>query len=81
MRGEFDGVVALYHDQGLAALKAVGTSVNVTLGLPIVRASVDHGIALDIARRGIADAQPTREAIHVAARMVHARRAAGRALR
>jgi 4-hydroxythreonine-4-phosphate dehydrogenase len=75
--GEFDGVVAMYHDQGLAPVKALGISVNVTLGLPIVRTSPDHGTALDIAGRGIADARPMRAAILTAARMATARRAAG----
>ena len=57
-RGEFDVVVACYHDQGLIPVKLVafGRAVNVTLGLPIVRTSVDHGTAFDIAGRGQADA-------------------------
>ena len=56
-RGEFDAVIACYHDQGLIPVKllAFGQSVNVTLGLPIVRTSVDHGTAFDIAGRGLAD--------------------------
>jgi 4-hydroxythreonine-4-phosphate dehydrogenase len=55
--GEFDAVIACYHDQGLIPVKllAFGQSVNVTLGLPIVRTSVDHGTAFDIAGKGIAD--------------------------
>jgi 4-hydroxythreonine-4-phosphate dehydrogenase len=55
-QGEFDAVVALYHDQGLIPVKlmAFGKSVNVTLGLPFPRASVDHGTAFDIAGKGIA---------------------------
>ena len=54
-RGEFDAVVACYHDQGLIAVKcmAFGEAVNVTLGLPIIRTSVDHGTAFDIAGRGV----------------------------
>ena len=58
MRGEFDAVIACYHDQGLIPVKLVafGRAVNVTLGLPIIRTSVDHGTAFDIAGRGIADA-------------------------
>ncbi len=54
VRGEFDAVVAAYHDQGLVPVKllAFGESVNVTLGLPFVRTSVDHGTAFDIAGRG-----------------------------
>jgi 4-hydroxythreonine-4-phosphate dehydrogenase len=56
-RGEFDVVVACYHDQGLIPVKllAFGQAVNVTIGLPIVRTSVDHGTAFDIAGRGVAD--------------------------
>ena len=56
-RGEFDVVVACYHDQGLIPVKllAFGQAVNVTLGLPIIRTSVDHGTAFDIAGSGIAD--------------------------
>src|SRR5690606_29814021 len=55
-RGEFDAVVACYHDQGLIPMKllAFGEAVNVTLGLPIIRTSVDHGTAVDIAGRGMA---------------------------
>jgi 4-hydroxythreonine-4-phosphate dehydrogenase len=71
MRGEFDAVVACYHDQGLIAIKmaAFGTAVNVTLGLPIIRTSVDHGTAFDIAGRGIADPGSLVEAILLAARL------------
>jgi len=78
-RGEFDVVVAAYHDQGLVPVKllAFGTSVNVTLGLPIVRTSVDHGTAFDIARQGRADAGSMVEAILLAARLAQARRAPG----
>ena len=56
-RGEFDAVVAMYHDQGLIPVKLVasGTAVNVTLGLPFVRTSVDHGTAFDIAAAGTAE--------------------------
>jgi 4-hydroxythreonine-4-phosphate dehydrogenase len=55
-RGEFDVVLALFHDQGLAPVKMIGfgASVNVTLGLPFIRTSVDHGTAFDIAGKGIA---------------------------
>ena len=54
--GEFDGVVAMYHDQGHIALKllAFGRAVNVTLGLPIVRTSPSHGTAFDVAGRNVA---------------------------
>jgi 4-hydroxythreonine-4-phosphate dehydrogenase len=67
--GEFDGVVAMYHDQGHIALKLVGAdrAVNVTLGLPIVRTSPSHGTAFDIAWRGTACADGMIEAIRVAA--------------
>src|SRR5207247_7832525 len=57
-RGDFDGIVAMYHDQGHIALKLLGEgrAVNISAGLPIVRTSVAHGTAYDIAGRGIADA-------------------------
>jgi len=78
-RGEFDGVVACYHDQGLIPVKllAFGRSVNVTLGLPIVRTSVDHGTAFDIAGRGQADPSSMIEAVVLAARLVALRREKG----
>jgi 4-hydroxythreonine-4-phosphate dehydrogenase len=68
-RSEFDAVIACYHDQGLIPVKllAFGRAVNVTLGLPIVRTSVDHGTAFDIAGRGVADASSLVEAIRLAA--------------
>jgi len=71
MRGEFDAVIACYHDQGLIPVKLVafGQAVNVTLGLPIVRTSVDHGTAFDIAGQGIADPSSLIEAITLAARL------------
>ncbi|CAN5461755.1 4-hydroxythreonine-4-phosphate dehydrogenase PdxA [soil metagenome] len=71
VRGEFDAVVACYHDQGLIPIKmaAFGRAVNVTLGLPIVRTSVDHGTAFDIAGKGIADPSSLVEAIKLAARL------------
>ena len=70
-RGEFDVVIACYHDQGLIPVKllAFGTSVNVTLGLPIVRTSVDHGTAFDIAGRDVADPSSMIEAVRLAARL------------
>lgn len=70
-RREFDVVVAMYHDQGLVPVKlaAFGQSVNVTIGLPIIRTSVDHGTAFDIARRGKADAGSMVEAVCLAARL------------
>ena len=71
MRGEFDAVVACYHDQGLVPIKmaAFGRAVNVTLGLPIIRTSVDHGTAFDIAGRGVADPGSLVEAVLLAARL------------
>jgi 4-hydroxythreonine-4-phosphate dehydrogenase len=68
LRGEFDAVVAMYHDQGLAPLKAVAfeTGVNWTLGLPFVRTSPDHGTAYDIAGRGIANPSSMIAAIRLA---------------
>jgi 4-hydroxythreonine-4-phosphate dehydrogenase len=70
--GAFDGVVAMYHDQGHIALKLLGGlhAVNISLGLPLVRTSVAHGTAYDIAGRGIADATSLVEATRVAARLV-----------
>jgi 4-hydroxythreonine-4-phosphate dehydrogenase len=70
-RGEFDAVIACYHDQGLIPIKLVafGRAVNVTIGLPIVRTSVDHGTAFDIAGKGIADPGSLIEAIKLAARL------------
>jgi 4-hydroxythreonine-4-phosphate dehydrogenase len=70
-RGEFDGVVAMYHDQGHIALKLLGgmRAVNISAGLPIVRTSVAHGTAYDIAGKGVADAQSMVEAVRVAARL------------
>jgi 4-hydroxythreonine-4-phosphate dehydrogenase len=75
--GEFDAVVAMYHDQGLAPLKALSfaDAVNVTLGLPIVRTSVGHGTAFDIAGRGVADPGSLLAAVSLAARMAGNRRA------
>ena len=71
MRGEFDAVIACYHDQGLIPIKLVafGQAVNVTLGLPIVRTSVDHGTAFDIAGKGVADPSSLVQAIKLAARL------------
>ena len=67
-RGEFDVVVAMYHDQGLIPVKYLGVEqgVNVTLGLPLVRTSPDHGTAFDIAGQGIADASSLLEALRMA---------------
>ncbi|WKX68716.1 4-hydroxythreonine-4-phosphate dehydrogenase PdxA [Streptomyces sp. XD-27] len=70
-QGEFDVVVAQYHDQGLIPVKYAGLAhgVNITLGLPFVRTSVDHGTAFDIAGRGIADHTPLLTALRHAARL------------
>jgi 4-hydroxythreonine-4-phosphate dehydrogenase len=70
-RGEFDAVIACYHDQGLIPVKLVafGQAVNVTLGLPIIRTSVDHGTAFDIAGKGIADPESMIQAVLLAARL------------
>lgn len=70
-RGECDAVIACYHDQGLIPVKllAFGRAVNVTLGLPIIRTSVDHGTAFDIAGKGVADHGSLVEAIRLAARL------------
>ena len=75
MRGGIDAIIACYHDQGLIPVKlaAFGRSVNVTIGLPIVRTSVDHGTAFDIAGQGIADPSSMVEAIGLAARIVVSR--------
>lgn len=66
--GEFDVVLAMYHDQGLIPVKYLGVDkgVNVTLGLPLVRTSPDHGTAFDIAGQGVADAASLMEAVRVA---------------
>jgi 4-hydroxythreonine-4-phosphate dehydrogenase len=71
-RGEFDVVVAMYHDQGLIPVKYLGVEqgVNVTLGLPLVRTSPDHGTAFDIAGTGQADASSMVEAVRMARRLV-----------
>jgi 4-hydroxythreonine-4-phosphate dehydrogenase len=73
-RGAFDVVVACYHDQGLIPVKllAFGQAVNVTLGLPIVRTSVDHGTAFDIAGKGIANPESMIAAVLLAARLARA---------
>jgi len=74
-RGEFDAVVACYHDQGLIPVKllAFGEAVNVTIGLPIIRTSVDHGTAFDIAGRDVADHGSLVAAVRLAARLAEAR--------
>jgi 4-hydroxythreonine-4-phosphate dehydrogenase len=71
LRGEFDAVIAPYHDVGMAAFKtaAFGAGVNVTLGLPFARTSPDHGTALDIAGTGRADPSSMKEAVRLAIRL------------
>ena len=73
--GRFDAVIACYHDQGLIPVKLVGfgEAVNITLGLPIVRTSVDHGTAFDIAGRGVADETSLVHAVVLAARLAQQR--------
>lgn len=80
--GQFDAVVAMYHDQGLIPLKLLHFSdaVNVTLGLPIIRTSVDHGTAYDIAGTGIADASSLKAAIRMAVKMAENRARGKRAV-
>ncbi len=75
MRKRFDGYVTLYHDQGHIPFKmlAFDTGVNVTLGLPIIRTSVDHGTAFDIAWKGVADPRSLFAAIDVAVRLADAK--------
>jgi 4-hydroxythreonine-4-phosphate dehydrogenase len=74
-RGEFDGIVAMYHDQGHIALKLLGGphAVNISAGLPLVRTSVAHGTAYDIAGKGLADSRGLVEAAKVALRLVNSR--------
>jgi len=74
-RKEYDAALCMYHDQALIPIKTLAfwTSVNVTLGLPIVRTSPDHGTALDIAGRGIADARSMIAAIRLAAKIADRR--------
>ncbi|MCC6791960.1 MAG: 4-hydroxythreonine-4-phosphate dehydrogenase PdxA, partial [Thermomicrobiales bacterium] len=75
-KGEFDIVVAMYHDQGHVPMKllAFDSGVNVSVGLPIIRTSVDHGTAFDIAGSGKAREESLLAAIDVAVQMAHARR-------
>ena len=72
MKGEFDAVLAPYHDVGMTAVKvaAFGSGVNITLGLPFVRTSPDHGTAIDIAGTGRADATSMRAAADLAIDLV-----------
>jgi len=77
--GKFDGVLCMYHDQGLIPLKlhAFDQGVNVTLGLPFVRTSPDHGTAFDIAGKGVARSDSMQAAIQLAATMLRVNRVAG----
>ena len=72
-----DAVMAMYHDQGLPVLKhaSFGRGVNITLGLPIIRTSVDHGTALDLAGSGRSDVGSLVEAMQVATQMIECERA------
>ena len=76
-RKKYDAIVTLYHDQGHIPFKmlAFDTGVNITLGLPIIRTSVDHGTAFDIAWQGIADPQSLYAAIRVATELAAGRQA------
>jgi 4-hydroxythreonine-4-phosphate dehydrogenase len=78
VRGEYDAVVCMYHDQGLIPLKLLhfDSAVNVTLGLSFIRTSVDHGVAYDIAGKGIASSRSMEEAIKMAAQMALRKRPA-----
>ena len=76
VRGAYDLVVAMYHDQGHIPMKLIdfeGT-VNISIGIPIIRTSVDHGTAFDIAGKGRADARSMKQAMRIAARMAATRR-------
>ena len=77
VKGEFDIVVAMYHDQGHIPMKLLGfdEGVNVSIGLPVIRTSVDHGTAFDIAGKGLASANSLLAAMRVACQMVAARKA------
>jgi 4-hydroxythreonine-4-phosphate dehydrogenase len=83
LRGEFDAVLAPYHDVGMTAIKvaAFGRAVNVTLGLPFPRTSPDHGTALDIAGTGKADAASMRAALELATQLATGNPSATPALR
>ena len=72
LKDKYDAVIAMYHDQGLAPFKTLyfNSGVNLTLGLPFIRTSPDHGTAFNIAGRGIADPTSMIEAISLACRLV-----------
>ena len=75
LRGDFDAVLAPYHDVGMTAVKVAGfgSGVNVTLGLPFIRTAPDHGTAFDIAGTGKADASSMRAALDLAVRLARRR--------
>jgi len=73
-KSDHNGVVAMYHDQGLIPMKMLGPSVNITWGLPFIRTSPDHGPAFDIAGKGIADERSMVLAIKMAIRLVKAKK-------
>jgi 4-hydroxythreonine-4-phosphate dehydrogenase len=77
-RGEFDSVIACYHDQATIAVKSLsfGSAVNVTLGLPLIRTSVDHGTAYDIVGKGVADESSMKAAIRLAGELIRPARKA-----
>jgi 4-hydroxythreonine-4-phosphate dehydrogenase len=77
LRGEFDLIVAQYHDQGHIPMKLIDfeETVNVSLGIPIIRTSVDHGTAFDIAGKNTADPRNMKAAMRLAVRMAEGRRA------
>ncbi len=78
-QGEFDAVVCMYHDQGLGPFKLLHfiDGVNLTLGLPLIRTSVDHGTAYDIAGKGVADGRSMKQAILLAAELARRRKSDG----
>ena len=75
LQGKFDVLIAMYHDQALIPVKTLDFSrgVNITMGLPFIRTSVDHGTAFDIAGRGVADPTSLVEAMKTAIRLARAR--------
>ncbi|MGA8044608.1 MAG: 4-hydroxythreonine-4-phosphate dehydrogenase PdxA, partial [Terracidiphilus sp.] len=77
IRGEFDLIVAMYHDQGHIPMKLLDfeSTVNVSLGIPVIRTSVDHGTAFDIAGQNRADATNMKSAMRLAVRMALGKRA------
>jgi 4-hydroxythreonine-4-phosphate dehydrogenase len=81
-RGEFDAVIACYHDQAMIPVKCLsfGEAVNVTLGLPFIRTSVDHGTAFDIAGKGLAEHSSMLAAITLAAQLALRAEESGRAV-